>query len=80
MCSETFSRTGAQQKRVPTSQRMLDSSVTFSGPCVPLYGVLGHLKVYFMQHDFLWLGGGSSCTPYVKSEVHNVTVVILNSW
>jgi len=35
------------------------------------YGVLRHLKVHLVQHDILWLGGGS---------VRRIEKPELNSW
>jgi len=65
-----FGRTGASLKEVYTCQKMSDSSVTFSGMWVPLYGVLRHLKVRSVRHDILWHDG--SVRRIAKSE--------LNSW
>ena len=42
-------------KMGPTTQRMSDSSATFSGLWGLLYGALWHLKVHMVQHDILWL-------------------------
>ena len=48
-----FGRTGAHKKG-PTSQKVSDSSATFSGIWGHLCGVLRHLKVHLVQHAILW--------------------------
>jgi len=48
-----FGRAAAPQQGL----RMSDSSVTFCGPCGPVYDVLRHFKVHLVQHDILWPRG-----------------------